>query len=68
MTRYRLRQKISFWLDRQDWLDHDRTVWIETVGNWLACKVLGHCPIPDQCLNPKHDYCAFCLKSMPGKA
>lgn len=34
----------------------------------LLCRMLGHCPIADQCNIPAHDYCAWCNKSLPNQA
>lgn len=32
------------------------------------CLIEGHTPIPDQCSQPEHDYCAWCQKSLPDQA
>lgn len=60
----RIHQKIHFWLDDLPY----SLWWLNEAGNWLTCKILGHIAIPDQCMNADHDFCAYCLKSMPGKA
>jgi hypothetical protein len=73
-TAYPLRQRIFWRLEViDDWL-MDRVperVWLAFPTaqlNRLACALLGHAPIPDQCDKPEHDYCAYCSKQMPGAA
>ena len=36
-------------------------------GNYALCLIVGHSPIADQCGIPDHDYCAYCMKVMPGQ-
>lgn len=65
MTRTeKIHQKIHFWLDSLPY----SLWWVNVFGNWATCKILGHVPIADQCGIPNHDFCAYCMKSMPGKA
>lgn len=61
-VRQKLRKKI-FWKTE----DID-TWWIAEAINWTACKLLGHNAVPDHCGMPKHDFCAWCMKSMPFQA
>lgn len=42
--------------------------WTDVIISPVACFILGHYPIPDQCGKELHDYCCWCMKSMPGKA
>lgn len=61
------RRKYWLWLQESDsklsyWLydNHgDRTM-------KLFCIMVGHEPIHDHCGMPKHDYCIYCHKMMPG--
>jgi hypothetical protein len=59
--RQRARKWVHFWLDGYPY-------WVSDPGDKVACWILGHVPIPDQCCKPDHDFCAYCGKSMPGKA
>jgi hypothetical protein len=71
---YRLRQRIFWRLETLDYwiMDHaPERVWLAFPSgqiNRMACTLLGHVPIPDQCNKPEHDFCAFCSKRMPGAA
>lgn len=64
MSRESAHKKIHFWLDENIPVS---LWWIDDAGNWLACRLLGHAPIGDQCGKPEHDFCAYCMKSMPGQ-
>lgn len=59
--RQKLRQAIMFKTENWPW-------WTDVIISPVACLILGHYPIGDQCGKPDHDYCAWCMKSMPGKA
>lgn len=59
--RYRLHKAIFFKVDNWPY-------WASSPVIWVSCKILGHVPIADQCGNPDHDFCAYCMKSTPGKA
>lgn len=45
------------------WRAEDSPVW----GHKIICALLGHEPGAD-CALPQHDFCLWCMKSMPGKA
>jgi hypothetical protein len=56
-----IRQRVMFALD-------DAPVGLSRLNapaQWLLCKVLGHEPTRDQCGLPQHDFCPWCLKSLP---
>lgn len=66
----RVTQWIWFTEDRfPDWLLGSRAY--DWARGWIArveCALNGHKPVRDQCGMPDHDFCVFCLKSMPGAA
>lgn len=81
--RYRLHKRLFFRVERLDdwvfdrfWEPDKPNSWKSTVYEKFPdhrlqqalCLTLGHVPINDQCCKPEHDFCAYCGKSMPGKA
>ncbi len=76
----KLRSKISWYLSdsQYDRLDDGSGKWndfqwawrsrLEDVGQKVLCFIAGHSPVRDQCGMPKHDFCVWCRKSMPGRA
>lgn len=73
-VRYRLHKRLFFRISELEDRICDKP-WVKdwhfsiTEGAQKAlCLVLSHVPINDQCCIPEHDFCAYCGKSMPGKA
>ncbi len=57
------------WIKRYSfWLEDHLPVWLPL--GWLrrlGCFLWGHLPIVDMCGQPEHDFCAWCMASMPGR-
>lgn len=63
--RSRLRRRLFWQVDRyNDWVaETDKPDWMfapDVVQRGL-CTALGHNFIPDQCGDPEHDFCSWCL-------
>lgn len=50
--------------DAPTWL----SVWLTPALSWVTCRIWGHDPQSDQCGNPEHDFCSWCLKWLPNSA
>jgi hypothetical protein len=59
--RQRVHKRLFFLAEEWPW-------WLEDPWRKMCCVFLGHEPIPDQCGKPEHDFCAWCMKSLPGRA
>ena len=71
-----MRRRLFWWGERyEDWcLDHlpdrltDNFVFAANERmQLLACRLLQHTPINDQCGRPEHDFCVHCRKTLPGQ-
>lgn len=74
MNRKSLRRRAMHWLWRHQEGWPDRLL-DNGVFNWatdrfadLGCWFAGHDPVPDQCGIPEHDFCAWCMRLLPGQA
>lgn len=48
-----------------EYLETAQRMLVETPTRRTLCAFLGHLPERDQCMRPEHDYCVWCLRSMP---
>jgi len=60
------RRQLSFWRHEKapDWTP----TWFLAALDKLGCLLAGHEPERDQCGRPDHDFCLWCMKSMPNAA
>ena len=58
-----MRRRVNFWAYDQspEWIPE----WIIKAILAVTCFIWGHEPERDMCNHPEHDFCVWCLKSMP---